>query len=78
MKDRITLDVNLKTLIESYPVIKELLWHYGLRQLEEEDIGDIVIDKLTLKGFFRLMDLDDETQGELWEKIQNICRESEV
>ncbi|MGC8852226.1 MAG: DUF1858 domain-containing protein [Hydrogenobacter sp.] len=77
MKDRITFDVNLKQLIEELPQVKELLYDHGLRKLEEEDIADVVLDKLTLKGFFRLMDLDDETQGLIWEKIQHLYKEKE-
>lgn len=77
MKDRITFDANLKQLLGEFPKIRELLYEYGLRKLEEEDITDVVLDKLTLKGFFRMMDLDDEAQGILWEKIQHLYKESE-
>ncbi|MFZ8862628.1 MAG: DUF1858 domain-containing protein [Thermocrinis sp.] len=77
MRERITLDINLKELLERYPETKEILWDYGLSKLEEEDILDIVADKLTLKGFFRLMELDEEDQGKVWMKIQNLIRELE-
>jgi hypothetical protein len=77
MRERITLDINLKELLERYPKTKEILWDYGLGKLEEEDLLDVVADKLTLKGFFRLMELDEEDQGKLWMKIQNLIRELE-
>ncbi|MDT7911305.1 MAG: DUF1858 domain-containing protein [Thermocrinis sp.] len=77
MRERITLDINLRELLERYPETKEILWDYGLGKLEEEDLLDIVADKLTLKGFFRLMELDEEDQGKLWMKIQNLIRELE-
>jgi hypothetical protein len=77
MRERFTLDINLKELLERYPETKGILWDYGLGKLEEEDILDIVADKLTLKGFFRLMELDEEDQGKLWMKIQNLIRELE-
>ncbi|AHE96279.1 hypothetical protein THERU_05965 [Thermocrinis ruber] len=77
MRERITLDINLKELLEKYPETKEILWDYGLGKLEEEDLLDIVADKLTLKGFFRLMELDEEDQGKLWMEIQNLIRELE-
>jgi hypothetical protein len=77
MRERITLDINFKELLERYPKTKEILWDYGLGKLEEEDLLDIVADKLTLKGFFRLMELDEEDQGKLWMEIQNLIRESE-
>jgi hypothetical protein len=77
MRERLTLDINLKELLENYPQVKEILRDYGLGKLEEEDLLDIVADKLTLKGFFRLMELDEEDQGKLWIKIQNLIRELE-
>jgi hypothetical protein len=77
MRERITLDISLKELLERYPETKEILWDHGLGKLEEEDLLDIVADKLTLKGFFRLMELDEEDQGKLWMKIQNLIRELE-
>jgi hypothetical protein len=77
MRERITLDINLKELLERYPKTKEILWDYGLGKLEEEDLLDIVADKLTLKGFFRLMELDEEDQGKLWMEIQDLIRELE-
>ncbi len=75
MRERLTMDIVLKELLENARV-RELLEGYGLNDLEEKDILDIVEDKLTLKGFFRLMDIDDETQGILWKKIQDIYRET--
>ncbi|WP_448584579.1 DUF1858 domain-containing protein [Thermocrinis sp.] len=77
MKERLTLDTNLKELLERYPDVKKILWEYGLNRLEEEDLVDVVVDKLTIKGFFRLMDLDEDDQGKIWLEIQNLIRESE-
>jgi len=77
MKDRLSLDVNLKELLDRYPKVKEILSEYGLSRLEEEDLMDVVVDKLTLKGFFRLMDLDEEDQGKVWLEIQNLIKDSE-
>ncbi len=77
MKERLTLDTNLKELLERYPDVKKILWEYGLNRLEEEDLVDVVVDKLTIKGFFKLMDLDEDDQGKIWLEIQNLIRESE-
>ncbi|WP_029551619.1 DUF1858 domain-containing protein [Thermocrinis jamiesonii] len=77
MKERVTLDTNLKELLERYPDIRNILWDYGLNRLEEEELLDVVADKLTIKGFFRLMDLDEDDQGKIWLEIQNLIRESE-
>ncbi|MFN3813288.1 MAG: hypothetical protein ACK4SM_01520 [Aquificaceae bacterium] len=77
MKDRLTLDISLKELLENQPKVRDILYTYGINKLEELDVEDTVLDKLTLRGFFRLMDLDDETQGFLWEKMQHLYREME-
>ncbi|MCS7171013.1 MAG: DUF1858 domain-containing protein [Aquificaceae bacterium] len=77
MKERITFDTKLLELIQNIPQAREKLMKYGYRVLEEEDIEDVVVDKLTIKGFCRLMDLDDEAQGNLWQDIQDLYRQLE-
>ncbi|MEJ7620534.1 MAG: DUF1858 domain-containing protein [Aquificaceae bacterium] len=77
MKERITLDTNLKELLRNFPQARDVLMKYGYSVLIEEDIEDVVVDKLTLKGFCRLMDLDDEAQGNLWQEIQDLYRQLE-
>ncbi len=69
---RLTLDITLSTLFEELPETKEVLKEHGLKRLEELDILDIVADKLTLRGFFKLMDIDELTQGKIWQEIQNM------
>ena len=70
MKERITLDISLTELFQNMPQAKEVLMRYGYSKLVEEDIEDVVVDKLTLKGFCRMMDLDEEAQGNLWQEIK--------
>lgn len=77
MKERITLDISLTELFQNMPQAKEVLMRYGYSKLVEEDIEDVVVDKLTLKGFCRLMDLDEEAQGNLWQEIQDLYRKVE-
>ncbi|HAV40307.1 MAG: DUF1858 domain-containing protein [Aquificota bacterium] len=77
MKERITFDISLTELFQSIPEAKEVLMKYGYSKLVEEDIEDVVVDKLTLKGFCRLMDLDEEAQGNLWQEIQDLYRKVE-
>ncbi len=72
MRERITFDTKLVELFEILPSSKEVLMKYGYKKLLEEDIEDVLIDKLTLKGFCRLMDLDEEDQEKLWQEIQNL------
>ncbi len=77
MRERITLDTNLMELLRNLPQARDVLMKYGYSVLIEEDIEDVVVDKLTLKGFCRLMDLDDEAQGNLWQEIQDLYRQLE-
>ncbi|MFN3598936.1 MAG: DUF1858 domain-containing protein [Aquificaceae bacterium] len=75
MKERITLDTKLTNLYEILPQAREILMKYGYKKLLEEDIEDVVVDKLTIKGFCRLMDLDEKDQEKLWQEIQNLYSE---
>ncbi|RMG99217.1 MAG: hypothetical protein D6699_08675 [Aquificota bacterium] len=77
MKDRLSWDIKLQELIQECKQAKEVLSKYGYTKLEEEDIEDIVIDKLTLKGFCRLVDLDEESQEKLWQEILDLYKRSE-
>ncbi len=78
MKERLTIDIKLTDLFKKVPKAREVLMKYGYSKLVEEDIEDVVVDKLTLKGFCRLMDLDEEAQGNLWQEIQDLYRRSEA
>ncbi|MEJ7554943.1 MAG: DUF1858 domain-containing protein [Aquificaceae bacterium] len=77
MKTRITLDTKLVDLIKELPQAKEILMRYGYKVFIEEDVEDVIVDKLTIRGFCKLMDLDDEAQGNLWQEIQDLYRQLE-
>ncbi len=77
MKTRITLDTKLVDLIKELPQAKEILMRYGYKVFIEEDVEDVIVDKLTIRGFCKLMDLDDEAQGNLWQEIQDLYRRLE-
>ncbi|MFN3870612.1 MAG: DUF1858 domain-containing protein [Aquificaceae bacterium] len=78
MKERITFDTKLTDLFKILPQAKEIFMKYGYKRLLEEDIEDVVVDKLTIKGFCRLMDLDEKDQEKLWQAIQNLYTSLEV
>jgi len=69
---RLTLDVILSDLLEELPESKSVLEPHGLKKLEDLQILDVVADKLTLRGFFKLMNIDELTQGKIWQEIQNM------
>lgn len=77
MKERLSWDIKLEELIQNCAQAKEVLRKYGYTRLEEEDIEDIITDKLTLKGFCRLVDLDEESQEKLWREILDLYRQAE-
>jgi len=69
---KITEDILLKELFEIFPEAIEVLMDYGYGRLKELDVEDVVIDKLTLKGFFRLMNIREEEAGRLIREIQTL------
>lgn len=73
---KLTTDMTLKEITEIAPEVKHLLMDYGLKKLVDEDIYDILYDKLTIRGFFRAMKLCEEDQDLLWEKIQVLYNNS--
>ncbi len=69
---KISEDILLKELFEIFPESKEILKNYGYGKLIELGIEDVVIDKLSLKGFFRLMGLGEEEAGKVVREIHSL------
>ncbi len=69
---KISEDILLKELFEIFPESKEILKDYGYGKLIELGIEDVVIDKLSLKGFFRLMGLGEEEAGKVVREIHSL------
>ena len=69
---KISEDILLKELFEIFPESKEILKNYGYGKLIELCIEDVVIDKLSLKGFFRLMGLGEEEAGKVVREIHSL------
>lgn len=69
---KITEDILLKELFEIFPEAKDILMNYGYTKLTELDVEDVVVDKLTLRGFFRLMKVGEEEAGSLIREIQTL------
>ncbi len=69
---KITEDILLKELFELFPESREVLMSYGYEKILVFDIEDIVIDKLSLKGFFRLVGLGEEQAGKVLQEIQKL------
>ncbi len=69
---KISEDILLKELFELFPESRNLLMSYGYGRLIELGIEDVVIDKLSLKGFFRLMNVKEEEAGKVLRDIQSL------
>ncbi|WP_461832563.1 DUF1858 domain-containing protein [Aquifex sp.] len=69
---KLTEDIKLTTLFEFLPESKELLMDYGLKKVEEDGVYDIIVPRLTLKGFINLMELSEKEREELWSKLEEL------
>ncbi len=69
---KISEDILLRELFDIFPESRQVLMEYGYDRIVELGIEDVVIDKLSLKGFFRLMDVPDEEAGKVIRKIHSL------
>jgi hypothetical protein len=69
---KLTQDILLRDLIEFIPEAEEVLSECGLAKFRELEIRDIVIQKLSVRGLFRLMEVSGEKQEEVWRRIQEL------
>ena len=69
---KLTEDTPLTELFNNIPETKEVLMKYGLKKLIDDKVEDIVVKRLTIKGFMKLMNLSEEQKEELWIEIENL------
>jgi len=69
---RITEDTPLRELFGVFPEAKEVLKDYGYGKILELDIEDVIVDKLSLGGFCRLMGLGEEGTFKVIGLIQSL------
>ena len=69
---KISEDILLEELFEVLPESKKILEKYGYRKLVELGIEDVVVDKLSLKGFFRLMKVGEDEVGKVVREIHSL------
>ncbi len=67
---KITEDILLKELFELFPEARDLLIPHGYSRIIELDVEEVVVDKLSLKGFFRLAGVGEEEFGSRIREIQ--------
>ncbi|RUM31015.1 MAG: hypothetical protein DSY32_01595 [Aquifex sp.] len=69
---RFSEDMPLTTLLEIAPECEEILMNYGLKKIKEDGVYEIVVPRLTIKGFITLMNLKEEQKEELVSKLEEI------
>ncbi len=69
---KLSEDTTLKELFELLPESRDVLGKYGYRKIRELDIEDVVIDKLSLKGLFRLCGIGEEELVSVLREIQDL------
>ncbi|AAC07018.1 putative protein [Aquifex aeolicus VF5] len=65
-------DIPLTTLLETAPECEEILMKYGLQKIKEDGVYEIVVPRLTLRGFITLMNLKEKERDELVSKLEEI------
>lgn len=69
---KLTEDILLCELLELVPECRESLMEVGYKRIIDLDVEDIVTDKLSLKGFFRLMGLEEGQALNVLKQIQDL------
>jgi len=65
-------DIPLTTLLENAPECEEILMKYGLKKIKEDGVYEIVVPRLTLRGFITLMNIGEKEREELVSKLEEI------
>ncbi len=67
---RINEDILLSELFEILPEAKEILENYGYSKIRE--VEDVVLDKLSLKGFCRLVGMEEGEVAKVVKEISDL------
>ncbi len=69
---KISEDILLIELFRILPESRDILMEVGYRRIRELDIEEVVTDKLTLRGFTRLVNLPEGEAGKIFKQIQDL------
>ncbi len=69
---KISEDILLEDLFKILPEAREVLLRCGYGKIRDLDIEDVVADKLSLRGFLRLMEVSDEETTKIIKQIQEL------
>ncbi len=70
---KLSMDIVLFELFEIVPESQELLMNYGLKRLIDEDVLDVLGDKLTINGLFRISKISEDDKYHIWNKIISLA-----
>ncbi len=69
---KITEDMLLRDLFDILPEARELLLRYGYDRICELGIEEVILDKLSVKGLFRLSGFGEEELMLMLHELQNL------
>ncbi len=69
---KISEDILLEDLFKILPEAREVLLQCGYGKIQDLDIEDVVADKLSLRGFLKLMDVSEEGTVKIIKQIQEL------
>ena len=74
MKFRITEDTKIVQILEHYPEVEDLLKKY-FSYFYENRLDDILLNRLSLKGAFNVLDIDTKKREEILNEILEFVEE---
>ena len=69
---KISEDIILEDLFRVLPEAREVLLQCGYGKIQDLDIEDVVADKLSLRGFLKLMEVSEEDTAKIIKQIQEL------
>ncbi len=69
---KISEDILLEELFKLFPEARDILLEYGYSKILELGVEEVVVDKLSIKGLFRLVGREEEELMSVIREIQNL------
>ncbi len=76
MKFKVSEDTKISLLLEHYPETESLIKEY-FKFFYENRLEDIVLNRLSLKGAFNVLDFDTKKREEVLDKLSKLIENKE-
>ncbi|RUM59950.1 MAG: hypothetical protein DSY66_02475 [Persephonella sp.] len=76
MKFKVSEDTKISLLLEHYPETEDLIKEY-FKFFYENRLEDIVLNRLSLKGAFNVLDFDTKKRKEVLDKLSKLIENKE-